>query len=610
MDVSIEENPFWVWTPEHINANDAVRLFVDIFTDFPAMESPSHSFIHGPRGSGKSMMFRMMRPDCARQRQGCALQDLRYLGIYVPIKRTEISQTELSFLDKHPARYVFNEHLLCLYFAIKIFEELASDRLDYSGGQIDSAAVNAWATASVYDRVGRAKTEGPLATGVSGSDVYFKTTLRTMRDALQEQWTYVEQLIRSLPLGTETLSTYRGPLFSYHGFLLPLLAGLRDLSFLPPKAIYLLVDDADNFSRTQTEILNSWISTRTTDIACIKASTQLRYKTRLTLGGQRIEAPHDYQEVDISVLYTTKREYYLNRLALIVGKRLDAVGLPSDPELFFPEDAKQKEEIARLGEDLRRRAEAGEGRGHRPRDDVSRYSRPEFIRQLGGTRKSTHTYSYSGFEQLAHVSSGVVRWFLEPAARMFGEQKARLKGVAPITTIAPNVQNDVIRKFSDEFFSAEFERMKAEARQIESAETAEGKRETEYERLECLINSMGRTFAMLLRDEGRSERRVFSVALSDRVDQDVKRVLDLGVEEGYLYRSTIGRKAGYGRTDLYVLSRRLAPHFGLDPTSFSGYLFVTNDALRKAMLSTSALLRDDASADDNGQMELSIVRHE
>ena len=34
------------------------------------------------------------------------------------------------------------------------------------------------------------------------------------------------------------------------------------------------------------------------------------------------------------------------------------------------------------------------------------------------------TYSYSGFDQLVHISSGLVRYFLEPAAVMFDEQRS------------------------------------------------------------------------------------------------------------------------------------------------------------------------------------------
>ncbi len=38
-----------------------------------------------------------------------------------------------------------------------------------------------------------------------------------------------------------------------------------------------------------------------------------------------------------------------------------------------------------------------------------------------------------------------------------------------------------------------------------------------------------------------------------------------------------------GRTKLYVLTRRLAPFFKLDPMGFTGYQFVTNEFLRAAL---------------------------
>lgn len=596
---TVDENPFWVWTPEDIGADLAVQLFVDVFTEFPDVEAPNHTIVHGPRGSGKSMMFRMMRPDCASRRQQCGLHELKYLGLYIPIKRTEISQTELVYLDRHPARFVLNEHLLCIYFASRIFDELASGRLAYQAERAVVAPLQKWANSQFAALLGdqpRGVAQAP------GSDVPTDTAIRaifaTIRDELQPRWVTIEKLVRSLPLNPDALSNYRGPLYSYHAFLLPLLKGLGELPFLPGNPIYLLVDDADNLSRTQTEILNSWIATRTTANACIKASTQLRYKTRLTIGGQRIEAPHDYHEIDISVLYTTKKEHYLNRLELIVEKRLKASEekrpkaseLPLSAREFFPEDREQEDGIRELAAEYRRRAEAGEGRGHRPRDDANRYARPEFIRLLGGRRKSTHSYSYSGFEQLAHISSGVIRWFLEPAAEMYTEENS--KG-GPVKCISPTVQDSKIREFSEAFFSSEFEKIREEARDLEAETGKIQERETDYQRLEYLINALGRTFFNLLIDEQRSERRVFSIALSDRVEEDVERVLRLGVQEGYLHKTSIGTKSGHGRTARYVLSRRLAPYFSLDPTSFSGYFFVTNDNLRRAMSNAKALLRDN-----------------
>jgi len=552
-----------------------------------------------------------MRPDCARRRQGCSLRNLSYLGIYIPIKRTEISQTELVFLDRHPARYVFNEHLLCLYFANRMFMELASERFEYGDAKIDAAAFKEWAQNHFFRRLGNKCPEKVISQPKgTTSDEAIKKFFKSFCTTIQEHWDVVEALIRPLPLNAEGLSKYAGPLLSYHGFLLPLFDALREFNFLPRKPVYLLVDDADNLNRSQTEILNSWIATRTTSTVCIKASTQLRYKTRLTFGGQRIEAPHDYHDVDVSVLYTTQREHYLKRLSLIVERRLDVLAkLPPDAKAFFPEDEKQEKEIRQIADELLKQAEEGKGRGgNRPRDDANRYARPEFIRLLGGSRKATHSYSYSGFEQLAHISSGVIRWFLEPAAQMYSAQKSLLKD-GYVKAIAPRVQDEKIREFSERFFFEEFAELKKEAKEITKRETENPiakERETDYERLEFLINAMGKTFFNILTDEKRSERRVFSIALSDRPDEEVQRVLDLGVQEGYFYKTTIGTKTGHGRTARYVLSRRLAPFFSLDPTSFSGYLFVTSENLRRAMLNQHALLREKDVPEEDVQMELLI----
>ena len=57
-------NPFRITTPEDLTAREAVNLFVDVFSDFTQITDPGHVFIKGPRGVGKSMMFRYLQPDC------------------------------------------------------------------------------------------------------------------------------------------------------------------------------------------------------------------------------------------------------------------------------------------------------------------------------------------------------------------------------------------------------------------------------------------------------------------------------------------------------------------------------------------------------------------
>lgn len=84
---------------------------------------------------------------------------------------------------------------------------------------------------------------------------------------------------------------------------------------------------------------------------------------------------------------------------------------------------------------------------------------------------------------------------------------------------------------------------------------------------------------------------MFSIAFLDSPESDIVDIFNLGVQFGYFHRAMIGNKEGTGRTPLYVLSRRLAPHFNLDPFGFAGYLFIGNDRLREAMEAPDAFLR-------------------
>ena len=55
----LKKNPFTVSTPERLSAQDIVDLFVP-YPEFGNLESSGHQFLNGHRGSGKSMMLRML----------------------------------------------------------------------------------------------------------------------------------------------------------------------------------------------------------------------------------------------------------------------------------------------------------------------------------------------------------------------------------------------------------------------------------------------------------------------------------------------------------------------------------------------------------------------
>lgn len=69
-------------------------------------------------------------------------------------------------------------------------------------------------------------------------------------------------------------------------------------------------------------------------------------------------------------------------------------------------------------------------------------------------------------------------------------------------------------------------------------------------------------------------------------------LLVMSVAMVYLYEAAIGTKEGLWRTRRYVMTRRLAPLFKLDPTGFSGYLFVTTQLLESAIQNPNKAVKE------------------
>jgi hypothetical protein len=280
-------------------------------------------------------------------------------------------------------------------------------------------------------------------------------------------------------------------------------------------------------------------------------------------------------------VYTGDKNHYKKRIYAIVEKRLNKAGINATPDEFFPRDKEQEDKIDEIADRLRANFET-EGRGHRPSDDVTRYARPMYITSLKGTSKSGSTYSYAGFDQLVHISDGIIRYFLEAASKMYGKMLSK-QSSAPILCIDPSVQNDIVRTLADQYLFSEFEKMELD-------EVEEGAHPDRAKKLRNLIMALGGTFHYFLTSDA-SERKTFSIAFSDMPDKEIRDVLKLGIRYGYFHEAAIGKKDGTGRTQRYVLSRRLAPYFLLDPTSFAGYKFMTSEAVREAMRNPDSFIR-------------------
>jgi len=578
------KNPFQITSPEDMLAKDVMSLFVEVYTDFPKIIDPGHVFLIGPRGSGKSMMYRYLMPDCQCLKHGCTLKELPFLSIYVPLKNTNLALAELDRLENRHANDVLNSHLLTTHFALLAFKML--NELTVKTEKQYLPVTEAFFSESFVPLVRRSSWKSDFQNVKKFNSV--SEVFATMEDICRTLYRDVINYITRLSF-IQNIVPYEGALCDYLDFLYPILCDLRNLPYMPQGAVYLLIDDAHNLSHTQASVLNSWVATRTSSKVSLKVSTQPGYETYFTTSGSTIDTPHDFSEVNISTIYTgSRKNKYRDRVEAVIKKRLKLVDIDVSASGFFPEDEEQEKEIRRLAEKYKTDHQSGKGRGYRPSDDAVRYARPDYIRSLAGPHKQSHSYSYAGFEQLVHLSSGVIRYFIEPAHKMFSETLAKYPPKKPedaITHIPPGIQSDVVRDEAVRFLFDDLEKLEEDKSKMAPPKEL-------LRKLDNLIQGLGGMFRQCLISD-RSERRVFSIAFSDTPSEDVLEVLDLGVRLGYFHRSTIGRKDSQsgGRTRLYILSRRLSPIWTLDPTGFAGYLFITNDLVKEAMREPTTLLR-------------------
>lgn len=583
-------NPFAVVTPEEMRAEQARQLFVEMYSEYPQIGREGNLIISGARGCGKSMLIRCSMPDVLMLKDGekKKLCELDNLAFSVSCKKTYPNVREFDGLEDRHAPYLINEHFLALHVVMSSLWQLS--QIDYDRYVKEEYEAFFENTYNRYMRLSRYKDE--IIPDYSSARSFFLSLYRHTEELQSDLISYPSQF--TLNTDSEDYS-YNMPLLSFLRFIVPVFREINNLPGFPRnKNVFIFLDDADNLSKIQTEILNTWISYRTQPTISLKVSTQLGlYKTYLTSSGVLIESPHDYKDVNISNRYTTNAfDNYFDKAEEILKKRLMLAGIDIEPRDFFKsyqiQESGIKVEAEKIKEDY-----LTSGRGNRIDDDVRRYAIPRYITNLGGTRKARSKYRYAGLNNIIHLSSGIIRYLLDAVADMY-EKEQTAHPREEVTSIDTAIQNRVMRAQADSFLYTEL--LKSAGDDEETILKPINGPSNDVEKLQNLICAMGKTFHDILVSD-RSERKVFSIALTHIPDPELKRVFKLGVRLGFLHEARIGNKDGTGRTLLYILNRCFAPLFTLDPTGFQGYLFMTNDDLHEA-IQTGKQLRNISSKCD------------
>ncbi|WP_430246470.1 hypothetical protein ACQY1M_24655 (plasmid) [Neorhizobium sp. DAR64861/K0K2] len=611
-------NPFGVQNPEHVDPEYIARNFVEVWTDFPRLKEHSNTFVHGARGTGKSMLLRSLEPRVMILKQEASkLRELPFLAVHVPLRTADFGAPEFDRFKGYTVNAI-GEHLLVMHIVLRIAQLLSDFNVEIS----ETSAIAFRERFELLFTIAGGTIAQDAATSFEGTSPFDCVAAICERDIFEVRQYLVRQPFRT------TEPDYRGALAGFLDVLVPLARQVKKMEGLPNVPLFVMLDDADNLPIPLQRVLNSWVSTRSTGDICLKVTTQLAYATMRTLDNRIIESPHDYSEVNLTAVYTSALDTYSGRLREIIAKRLVNAGIEATVDSFFPIDVEQEKRLKAISAEIieehkKANAESDTQVGAmRVRDETRRYAVPRFMREIAGSSKSSHTFSYSGFRSLVDLSSGVVRWFLEPASRMYDQVISQSTEEQEMVTVIPvSVQDAVIREWSAEFLepltrqSSEISDMQKDLSEGIESLHADGHETVLYEKLGNLIEGLGRLFRGKLLDENAREQRVFSVILRDRPKPELERVLNLGVRLGYLQRSDYAAKEALGgRRPRYILARRLGPHYKLDISGYAAHLSIMSNDLELAMRSPSDFvktrLKQDGSAVNQFALDLDGGGHD
>lgn len=572
-------NPFELLTASKLTAADAISLWCDD-NRLDRVRGGESCFINGNRGTGKSMLFRILQSDCQKLLEPEGKRN--FLSIYFAVRDSDLMVEELELMQVHRQKSALSESHLSLLVVRQLFvaltrtpEVVPSDCQD----EFLELAVNRLRTAFDFSTV-----EAPVIE--TGS---FELVLRRIVEILDvETARLVNHVQRQL---YEPEQGYEGPLFFFDSLLAPLADFFLDAVGC---RLFVLVDDGDDLPFSHTVVLNSWIARRRNSVV-FKVSTMYSYKTFETRSGSRIQQPHDFIEYDIATRFLEDdSQDYVGLVRRICSKRLkqagvyDDAGETVDPEVFFPPDKVQDKRLAETRARLTK--EYGERySGPAVGDNVYRHLTSEYMKELN-QRRALRSYRYAGFETLAVLSGGLVRDFIICAQQMYDNASHNQR--QPIKMIPPNIQDEVVRKRADTVLS-----------EIEVARQRRAGTEEQWLAVGRLVAGLGANFKKkMLSDD--SERRVFSFAFQRRPNDSLLGLLDLAIREGYLARGFISKKDGTGRRYLYVLTRRIAPAFSLDVSAYRGHWSVEPHVVERLAASDEVAVLD---VGDPAQRELFVA---
>lgn len=525
------ENPFTYESASRLPLDELLDVYIPDYNYSRFFQSKRNLIVLGDRGSGKTstLLHNSLQASILRSRRDGSRPDLSILGIYIPGNSTHVAKRDFELLPEVDAKIVA-EHYLCSLIASQIVSSIE----DLDGVEDCDDARNELEY-------------------VMGWDLIPDLPLRKALGLYLKKLSYAAQT----QANNDGLNVPKSPM-SFSSTIVFLVQLLRQLPGLENSHFSLMIDDVQNLNDYHRRVLNSWISYRYTEEISIKIaaakSSDITYRT--DEGGAILEG-HDYTLIDLENPFQASESSFYRLAKDIVERRLKIVGrVDLTAEDFFPCSAAVSAALDRSNELVRSRyLEANPDANEKQvRDHVYKYGRAEMFRARAD---KANLPSYSGFDVIAHVSTGVIRNLLQPCYWMYEDALSR-NGGRDDFIIDPEIQDSTLKKLSEELWT----RLERDV-----ALTVPGCTRDQARRLYQLFNNLAKLFRDRLAHH-KSEPRaiVFSVSgTKDGIPDSLQELFRIAREFQVLYIRRGSAKEEGERETYYVPNRLLWPIKGLDP---------------------------------------------
>lgn len=536
---------------------DAVHgLFVGQTGSLISLKNHVDTIVEGQRGTGKTMLLRYFSVEvqcsmiaATADTKSNVIQHFRNkqlpVGIYCCLTNAGVNRSDFEVLKNHARQRVLFEHITALFVLCRIIVAIRA---------LAQQSTELLLSATDFNYLCKVLRVSPLDASLSESD-----RLRALVDEVELQRIAANQHLSSLLPGGSPTSF--NPWIDLPSTLFSILERLKEaLKLTAP--IFLLLDDFDQFTREQQEILFNAAAARRHDVVCYKFGIMSEgQKAFMSSGDRTYREGDDYNFVRLDWGDDSLNQY-TRTVDEIVARRLQRWEWPLHITLASLLDNWTQ------GSDYRGEAKKIAEAELADLPEESRNAKfKEIWKTQGNARYFKHLaqsgvfHRYAGKMTIIHLSSGIFRQFLELCSAIV-EAALTDPRWSPESSekIGVEKQNKAVREWSRDMYrhlgtSGDVSALNHRNQVVHS------------QHLINLAQSLSKFFqAKLIAGGQNADAITISITGFLAPESFAKALLDVAVRESVLQRKVVDytAKSGTGeRFPTYRLNRRLAPSVGL-----------------------------------------------